>query len=229
MFYWLIFILLSAVHLISIELGNDTVGFISKALLMPTLALIVFKANIQIPKLKVQLLLALFFSWLGDLFLSKPDYVFFLLGLVSFLTAHIFYILIFTRESKASGELTKVEGNPALIWPFVLYGVALLYLILPKLDDTVIKIAIFLYATIILAMAAQAFNRKSSVSKKSFIWVFAGAILFVLSDSMIAINKFVEPFDFARMAIMTTYIVAQAFIIKGVLLNVSDNKLVHAF
>jgi uncharacterized membrane protein YhhN len=229
MFYWLIFILLSAIHLISIELANPIIGFVSKALLMPTLAFIVFKASIQISKIKTQLLLALFFSWLGDLFLSKPDYVFFLLGLASFLTAHIFYILIFTKESKASGELTKVEGTPALIWPFVLYGVALLYLILPKVDDMVIKIAVFLYAGVILTMAAQAYNRMSSVSKKSFIWVFAGAILFVLSDSMIAINKFAVPFDLARMAIMSTYIVAQAFIIKGVLLNVSDNKLVHAF
>lgn len=229
MFYWLIFILLSAIHLISIELANPIIGFISKALLMPTLGLIVFKSNIQIPKIKNQLFFALFFSWLGDLFLSKSEYVFFLLGLASFLTAHIFYIIIFTRESKASGELTRIEGSPSWVLPFVIFGIALLYFILPKVDDTVIKIAVFLYAGVILTMAAQAFNRISSVSKKSFIWVFAGAILFVLSDSMIAINKFAVPFDFARMAIMTTYIVAQAFIIKGVLLNVSDNKLVHAF
>ncbi len=229
MFYWIIFIVLSAIHLISIELASPIIGFVSKALLMPTLGFIVFKANIRMPKIKFKLFFALFFSWLGDLFLTKPEYTFFLLGLASFLTAHIFYIIIFTKESKASGELTKIEGSPSLVLPFVLFGVALLYFILPKVDDIVIKIAVFMYAVVILTMAAQAFNRISSVTKKSFIWVFAGAILFVLSDSMIAINKFAIPFDFSRMAIMTTYIVAQAFIIKGVLLNVSDNKLVHAF
>lgn len=230
MFFWLAYIISTAVHLFSIVLELPTVGFISKALLMPILGLVVYKSNIWVPKIKLWLMLALLFSWFGDLLLTNSEYVFFLLGLVSFLTAHIFYIFIFGKESRMKGELSRVGGTPSLILPFVVYGIVLLYLVIPKLDDLVVKIAIVVYATVILTMATQAFNRISSVSRKSFIWVFLGAILFVLSDSMIAINKFViVDFDYARMAIMTTYIVAQAFIVKGVLQHVSDNKLVHAF
>jgi uncharacterized membrane protein YhhN len=66
-------------------------------------------------------------------------------------------------------------------------------------------------------MMMAAFNRKNLVSNISFNLVFSGAVLFVLSDSCIAINLFYKPFELARITIMLTYIIAQILIIKGIL------------
>jgi uncharacterized membrane protein YhhN len=51
--------------------------------------------------------------------------------------------------------------------------------------------------------------------------VLVGATLFVISDATIGFNKFVNPFGLARLFIMSTYIVGQAFIIGGLLKNKS--------
>lgn len=222
MILWILYILCSATHLASIEMEATTIGFISKILLMPLLGLIVYTAKPH--KMKKWLLLALLFSWMGDALLTKPDFLFFLLGLGSFLISHLFYILLFSKESKHSGELTKVEGSPSLLIPFVLFGLGVLFFIVPKIDDTIIKIAISCYTLVILTMAVQALNRSSSVSKKSFLLVFLGALFFIISDSMIAINRFVQPFEMQRIAIMSTYVLAQGLIVFGVLLNFKEQK-----
>ena len=62
-----------------------------------------------------------------------------------------------------------------------------------------------------------AFNRKNLVNSTSFLLVFIGALIFVVSDSCIAINVFYKPFEFARIAIMSTYTIAQFLIIYGVI------------
>jgi uncharacterized membrane protein YhhN len=64
-------------------------------------------------------------------------------------------------------------------------------------------------------MLAGAINRIDKVKKKSFWLVLAGAILFVISDSAIAINKFSYKFEYSGLVIMSTYIVAQYLIVTG--------------
>jgi uncharacterized membrane protein YhhN len=66
-------------------------------------------------------------------------------------------------------------------------------------------------------MLIAAINRYGKVSRLSFILVLAGAVLFVISDSLIALNKFGFPFVFSGVAVMTTYIAAQYLIVTGVL------------
>jgi uncharacterized membrane protein YhhN len=64
-------------------------------------------------------------------------------------------------------------------------------------------------------MLAGAINRIDKVKKKSFWLVLAGAILFVISDSAIAINKFSYHFEYSGIVIMSAYIVAQYLIVTG--------------
>jgi uncharacterized membrane protein YhhN len=64
-------------------------------------------------------------------------------------------------------------------------------------------------------MLAAALNRYGKVNGLSYILVVIGAILFVASDSMIAINRFIEKFDFARVLTMACYITAQYLIVVG--------------
>jgi uncharacterized membrane protein YhhN len=64
-------------------------------------------------------------------------------------------------------------------------------------------------------MALSALTLRHIVSKAAWNSLFSGALLFVMSDSLLAINKFVHPIPEAGFLIMSTYILAQYFIVQG--------------
>jgi uncharacterized membrane protein YhhN len=86
------------------------------------------------------------------------------------------------------------------------------------------KLPVILYAIIILTMLTAAINRKDKVNKVSFYLVLAGAILFVISDSSIAITKFSHPFKSSVIVIMSTYVVAQYLIVIGYIAQIVNVK-----
>jgi uncharacterized membrane protein YhhN len=83
--------------------------------------------------------------------------------------------------------------------------------------DVVPKIAAFAYMTALQAMSAMALNRLKAVNSSSYFLVFSGSVLFVISDTLIAIDKFLTPVKCDQILIMSTYIVAQYLIMKGIL------------
>jgi hypothetical protein len=100
-----------------------------------------------------------------------------------------------------------------LLVPVALYGWGILCLLSGGLGD--MKLPVTIYTVVILGMLLAAVSREKKVNRQSFLLVLAGAILFVLSYSMIAINKFSQPFELARIAIMSSYITAQYLIAIG--------------
>ena len=78
---------------------------------------------------------------------------------------------------------------------------------------------ILVYAISLIGMSMMALNRHSRVSHRSFMLVFVGSILFVLSDSMIALNKFYMEFSLAGFWIMLSYVAAQYLILRGLILE----------
>ena len=84
------------------------------------------------------------------------------------------------------------------------------------------KIPVILYTGVIMVMALSALFRKAEGSSL----VLVGAVLFVSSDSLLALNKFDEPFMGARFWTMATYILAQFLIAAGMInyFNLSDKK-----
>jgi uncharacterized membrane protein YhhN len=72
-------------------------------------------------------------------------------------------------------------------------------------------------------MAITALNRRFSVGSPSFYLVWTGALLFVLSDSSLAINIFYKPQHFLGVMVMLTYFLAQLFIVLGVQKNLSPD------
>ena len=158
--------------------------------------------------------IAIVFSLIGDIFLMNDKT--FLVGLVAFLIAHIFYILAFRPE--ASRFFSKKQLLiPATI--VLIYGGLLLAVVLPNVDSA-LKIPIIVYAFTILIMLLTALHRFSNVSAVSFKYVIIGASLFVLSDSMIAISKFVMHFPMDGVWVMATYGIGQYLIVVGYLKNV---------
>jgi len=199
-------------------IANQWLGWIVKPFMMPALIL-VFTSDKLYEKTsnKLQLIVALIFSWGGDvlLMLTGKYPILFIAGLVSFLIAHVFYISIFAASLQQLAQLRFIgwKATPAL-----LYIAVLLSILIPALQQHpasgILTPSILAYALVIGTMLLTALNRKVA-STSSYRWVLVGAVLFVLSDSMIAINRFVSPFAGAGFAIMSTYLVAQYMIVKG--------------
>ena len=83
--------------------------------------------------------------------------------------------------------------------------------------DAVLQIAVFVYMVALLSMSAMALNRFGNGHPISFSLVFIGSLLFVVSDTMIAINKFLVAIPYEGLLIMITYISAQYLIMRGLL------------
>lgn len=157
------------------------------------------------------------FSWFGDLFmLFSADFIYFVLGIGSFLVAQMLYAFLFLRTINISGKKPFLKKKPVWLILYIAFGL-IIYILLFNQLDAVLKVAIFIYMVAILIMSAMALNRYGNGHPLSFSLVFAGSLLFVASDSMIAINRFLVPIPFEGLFIMGTYIAAQFLIMKGIL------------
>jgi uncharacterized membrane protein YhhN len=160
------------------------------------------------------LVIALVFSWGGDVLLMNEGELFFMLGLASFLMSHVFYMFTF-RQFRDEDETEALHGLQKLrfAFPIVLYGTGLVVILLPHLGD--LGTPVMLYALVLTVMVLNALFRFKRTNASSFTMVFAGAILFMISDSLLAINKFLEAIPYSGIWIMSTYIGAQFLIVHG--------------
>lgn len=167
-----------------------------------TLILIIFIA-ILFPaietKYQIFIVSGLLFSLLGDAFLIFPD-KYFKYGLIAFLIGHIFYILAFTVTLDLHFTF----------WIFLPIAILVsLYLrnIIPYSGK--MKIPIIIYIVIIMIMVWLALERFHSYPTLGTTLAASGAVLFMISDAVLALNKFRKPFFSAEIIILTTYFTAQ--------------------
>jgi uncharacterized membrane protein YhhN len=85
----------------------------------------------------------------------------------------------------------------------------------PYLGD--LKIPVIVYALVLSGMLITAWHAFDFNNQTDGRWIITGAACFVLSDSLLAINKFYSSFTFAGILIMLTYALAQLFIVSGVI------------
>ena len=216
-----LFIVLVILDLITGSLQNESLRHFTKPLILFSLFIyFVINGRSLARSTYILMLLALFFSWLGDSFLMydaiSPNY--FMLGLVSFLTAHILYCVVFLKRWNTSAPSTYWLVLIALM----LYGSVLFMQLKDKLGELLIPVII--YVSAILLMAITAFRRKKMVASESFTLVFIGALFFIASDSILAINKFLNAVPYSHILVMVTYAAAQYLITKGILIQ--DKNLV---
>ncbi|NND79853.1 MAG: lysoplasmalogenase [Maribacter sp.] len=215
-FFLPLFIVLVILDLVTGSLANESLRHFTKPLILFSL-FIYFAVNGRgLDRYTyILMLLALFFSWLGDSFLmyDAVSSLYFMLGLLSFLLSHIIYSIVFLkrRNNKASISFW------AVLAVFILYGAALLLLLKDGLGELLIPVIV--YVSAILLMAITAFGRKNMVTSKSFKLVFIGALFFIASDSLLAVNKFLSTVPYAHILVMGTYATAQFLITKGVLIQ----------
>jgi len=205
--------------LVSIGVQNKIAEYVFKPLIVIwLLAWFMLQARTFRSPLKKWIILGLFFSWVGDVLLMfQDDYpVFFLLGLSSFLLAHIFYILFFhfirIKEN--------IKGKWFLLLIVAMYFVIIIFTLSPSLDQ--MRLPVRTYAVVISIMFMLAMHMLFIKNRIAGLCMVTGALLFIISDSLLAINKFYYPFQMAGIFIMATYGLAQFFITYGAIRYVSS-------
>lgn len=211
--YLKIFAGISVFYLILLFTGQDEIAWYLKPILLPFLILETYSSENF--KTKNLLLSALVFSWIGDIILMFADKgeLYFIFGLVSFLIAHIIFILLFTKQEKENTSTNKLFWVGLIIVGIYLFG--MLSLLYPSLGD--LKIPVTVYAITISTMLLMAIKGYFNWKKPNNLTVLLGALIFVSSDSILAINKFHSELPKSGFLIMITYIVAQFLITKGIL------------
>ena len=158
------------------------------------------------PKTLPLLAAALAGSLAGDVFLMFQG--FFIPGLVSFLVAHLFYVALF-KSGQAwfphRGALAATLGIGVAMYAFLWAGG------LPP----ALRVPVAAYVLVIALMAAQAIGRATVLRDAPSLLVAVGAGFFMLSDSLLATNRFVMPLPMAQVWVLATYYAAQALIVSG--------------
>ena len=193
---WLILAVMGAgAYLYGLSMHATLLCLISKA--VPVLALLGWLQDAPPSAYRRWISIGLMFSLLGDILLAWPVDLF-VYGLGAFLFAHLAYLKAYLVDCRR-------PALPALALA-LLAGISLLSVMAAKgLGDLLIPVCI--YALTISAMLWRALARLGvpGIASRSA-WLGAGgALLFVLSDSLIGINRFVSPFAGADVAIILTY------------------------
>ena len=144
------------------------------------------------------MLAALVFCLLGDVFLLREDY--FVYGLSAFLVAHLLFAWIFTRLATVSPW-----SSNSLLSVLALLVISVVYYryLMPHLGQLLIPVAAYILC--IMFMCWQAIRVYLSFREPGSLAIAVGALLFVFSDSIIALNKFLMPFELSGLVILSSY------------------------
>jgi len=195
----------------SIESLHMVHYFAKPAIVISLIILFVRTSESLTTSIKNLTLLALVFSLLGDILLMFVDKSphFFTLGLLAFLTAHIMYVIVFLKHRN------KEKSPVGFIILLLIYATGLFYFLKDNLG--VMLIPVIIYMLVILSMATSSYLRINKVNIWSYRLVFIGALFFMISDSILALNKFYQPMPYSNISIMVTYALAQYLIVIGIL------------
>jgi uncharacterized membrane protein YhhN len=144
---------------------------------------------------------ALLFSAGGDIFLEMDKFT---PGLASFLIAQLCYAwYFFSQRTTDTPPYTRL-----IVIVIIMLGVS--FPVISHAGEAFIPVAVYMSAITAMGITAAFYRAPSTL-------VFAGALLFAASDSMIGINRFVTPFAGPSYAIMLTYYGAQLLMLWGVM------------
>lgn len=206
---WVVLVGAAAVAAITAALLPDLrlLHYAAKPLTTLLVVLMVWHAAAPQPDYRRAVLAGLLLSTLGDIWLMLP-WDMFVAGLASFLVAHLAYLFAFTR---------RVRLQP-LRWPFLAYAVlaaAVLALLWPRLPDA-LRVPVVIYVVALAAMAAQAAVAALQQPSRSAAAAALGGLSFVISDALLAIDRFHTPLPLAPLWVLASYWVAQLLIGRSV-------------
>lgn len=206
-------VLVSALLTVFFEYFNRQFVWLFKPLTMILVIALVWRFGTRRFFYLWAVLVGLIFSLIGDVFLIVPE-KFFVWGLLSFLFAHIFYCVAFLKAGAG-------KFNPLSLIAFVVGGIILKlnYAGVPE----ALKIPVIVYAAAISLMLSFALNFYLTQKSPKALFALSGAFLFVVSDSILAFNKFTYQFLTAKIFILSTYFLAQWLIARSTFNEESPN------
>ncbi len=197
----------AVVHLWAVYRGPRLLIYLAKP---TTTTLILFLALCAAPQVsgayQVAIGIGLLFSLAGDIFLMLPRDRF-VAGLVAFLLAHITYSIAFGSQVRWPAWSPWGIG-------VVLYAALIYRLLQPKLGKLWPAVLIYLIAITVMAWLSIVMFRQTGTTPALFAAV--GALLFVISDSALALNRFRGRFWSADLLVLSTYYLAQWLIARSV-------------
>ncbi|MFW9999646.1 MAG: lysoplasmalogenase [Candidatus Hodarchaeota archaeon] len=216
----ILFFIIVGVELYGESKENTKIFYASKPLAMPLLILFyVFGVvnSVGVNRVDWLIVIALIGGMAGDIFLMlKSQEKWFLFGMIGFLINQIFYVISFFI---GVGNLTLFNA-----WGLFLFGpvVFIIGFMVPrfikKTED--LKIPVLVYIGAILLMHTAAVVRLALIQEISNIFIYLGSILFIFSDSILAMIKWEGEFKHGRLINLITYFFAQFYIALGALLSV---------
>ncbi len=153
------------------------------------------------------LVVALCCHSVGDVLLDWDRTRLFLPAVGAFMVGHVLYLVTFWPNLMALQSLPFAKK--ILAGTIVLYGVAMAMLIIPHLPKNLFA-AVVVYMVVILAMTLVL----TSANYRNP-WLILGAVLYVISDSLIALNTFVRPLGMLAQLIWPLYYVGQLLLVTG--------------
>ncbi len=164
---------------------------------------------------------ALIFSLIGDVMLMLPP-SYFILGLVGFFIAHVFYLVGFN------------QGLPPLRWESLALLLPIIVVdavgyrqlrrgVISKPETRRLRLPVFAYLVVISLMLYSALLTllRPEWPLNAALLASGGAILFFFSDMTLSRNRFIAPTRYGRVIVMITYHLGQIAIVAGVLLKIN--------
>lgn len=151
---------------------------------------------------------ALLASLAGDVALMLPDL--FIPGLVAFLLAHLCYLALFRLGAPWFAHRGALAATLAL-------GAAMYALLWIGGLPPALRAPVAAYVLAIALMAAQAWARWAVLRDAPALWVALGTCSFMLSDTLLAVNRFVQPLPWSQVWVLASYYTAQVLIVVGLL------------
>ncbi|MEN8040022.1 MAG: lysoplasmalogenase [Actinomycetota bacterium] len=196
---WPTFGVATAVFFFAMGFDIEPLRFTFKALPVLTLAVGVYLTE---PSTRFRRLIALglLFGAIGDF-----EFGYFELTLAAFLVSHLIYITAFVGVSRAA--------KPALAIPYVAVGIGLTIYLAEGAGDLLIPVAIYAVVISIMGWRAAALVGECEAAVSYLLAI--GATLFIVSDAILAINRFHSEVTAADWLIMVPYLAAQGLIAVG--------------
>ncbi|WP_305815963.1 lysoplasmalogenase [Photobacterium leiognathi] len=203
---WLCIILLAVLHIMAAYRGPRWLFYVSKPLTVILMVIACLWSGVPSFYYRA-IIVGLCLSVLGDIYLMLPQDRF-IAGLISFFLAHVVYSVAF---------VSQWQGHVGwwLLALCIAVGVVVFLLLLPYLGKLQIPVALYMGVIILMAYTAGQFWLLSH--SQAALLAMVGAVLFVLSDLTLAINRFKQEFTASTAIIMSTYFIAQGLFVGSVL------------
>jgi uncharacterized membrane protein YhhN len=205
-----VFVLVSLFDIVGILFKVPDLIFIFKPFILLSLLFLYSSSVLVRNKWYV---IALIFSFFGDVFLLYSGQSLFIMGLVSFLLAHFIFISIVLKRIQKTSFLKIISS----VIPFLVVFILLIFGLKESLNEMLLPVIIYglTISTFGIVSLVDFQNRKSQKS----LFMLLGAMVFMISDSVLAINKFYNASHLFEIIIMSTYIAAQYLIFRSMVLE----------